>query len=162
MKKLWLITVIFAFSITACVAEDVEVKTESVEEVSTELVWLENFEEAQKVAKLENKTVLVDFTGSDWCGWCIKLDNEVFSKSAFIDYANENLVLVKLDFPRTIEQTEEKKNYNKALAQKYGVRGFPTILLFNAKGEEIAKTGYQPGGPEKYVSYLEEIIHPKK
>ncbi len=160
MRKIFLIMVVFTFSVTACVAEDV--KIEETEKIEERLLWLENFEEAQEIAKIEDKTILVDFTGSDWCGWCIKLDNEVFSQTAFIDYANANLVLVKLDFPRKVSQTEEKKKYNRALAQKYGIKGFPTILLFDASGEVIAKTGYQQGGPESYVLHLEEFIHPKQ
>ncbi len=158
MKKNLLVVMLFVLSMTACVSEDVEVKTENAEEFSTELLWLKNFEEAQEISKLELRPILVNFTGSDWCGWCIKLDNEVFSQSAFIDYANKNLILLELDFPNKIPQSEEIKKYNRNLATKYGIRGFPTILLLNAEGEVIAKTGYQKGGAEKYIEHLTELL----
>ena len=104
------------------------------------------------------KTVLVNFTGSDWCGWCIKLKSEVFNHKEFADYAEKHLVLVELDFPQRIEQSQETKDYNKATAQKFGIRGFPTIVLINGSGSEIAKTGYQEGGPLAYVEHLKGFI----
>jgi thioredoxin-related protein len=82
------------------------------------LSWESNLETALQKAKTENKAVLVNFTGSDWCQWCIKLSNEVFSQPDFEKYAEENLILVKLDFPKSIEQSNETKMYNNSLAQK--------------------------------------------
>ena len=102
--------------------------------------------------------MLVDFTGSDWCIWCKRLSDEVFSKSEFESYADENLILVKLDFPRDIEQSTETKLYNNNLAQRFGVQGFPTILLFNSSGKLVLTTGYQPGGPQSYVNHLKEYL----
>lgn len=125
---------------------------------SDNLQWEENLETALKKAKTENKAVLVNFTGSDWCQWCIRLSDEVFSKSEFEDYAEDNLILVKLDFPRSIEQSAETKLYNNQLAQKYGVQGFPTILLFNSQGQMVLQTGYQPGGPVAYVDHLKNKL----
>ncbi len=122
------------------------------------LKWEDNLETALQKAKQQNKAVLVNFTGSDWCIWCQRLSNEVFSKSEFEEFANDNLILVKLDFPRTIEQSNETKLYNNNLAQKFGVRGFPTILLFNSSGKLILKTGYQPGGPINYVNHLKAYL----
>ena len=122
------------------------------------LNWEENLETALQKAKTENKAVLVNFTGSDWCQWCIKLSDEVFSKSEFEDYANDNLILVRLDFPRNIEQSAETKTYNNQLAQKYGVQGFPTILLFNSSGSLVKTTGYQPGGPVTYINDLKSSL----
>lgn len=122
------------------------------------LNWEENLETALQKAKAENKAVLVNFTGSDWCQWCIKLSDEVFSKSEFEDYAEDNLILVRLDFPRNIEQSAETKLYNNQLAQRYGVQGFPTILLFNSQGQMVLQTGYQPGGPVSYVEHLKNKL----
>jgi len=122
------------------------------------LNWEENLETALQKAKAENKAVLVNFTGSDWCQWCIKLSDEVFSKSEFEDYAEDNLILVRLDFPRNIEQSAETKLYNNQLAQRYGVQGFPTILLFNSQGQMVLQTGYQPGGPVSYVNHLKNSL----
>lgn len=122
------------------------------------LNWEENLETALQKAKAENKAVLVNFTGSDWCQWCIKLSDEVFSKSEFEDYAEDNLILVRLDFPRSIEQNAETKAYNNQLAQRYGVQGFPTVLLFNSQGKMVLQTGYQPGGPVSYVEHLKNKL----
>jgi protein disulfide-isomerase len=120
--------------------------------------WMTDFEAAQAKASAEQKPMLLDFTGSDWCGWCIKLDKEVFSRDAFRDYAADALVLVELDFPRGKPQTDEVKAQNEALAEKYGIRGFPTIVLLSPEGELIDKTGYQRGGAAAYVEHIKGIL----
>lgn len=122
------------------------------------LKWQDNLEKALQQARRENKAVLVDFTGSDWCIWCKRLSDEVFSKSEFENYADKNLILVKLDFPRNIEQSTETKMYNNNLAQRFGVQGFPTILLFNSSGKLVLTTGYQPGGPVSYINHLKAYL----
>ena len=121
-------------------------------------IWMTDFAAAKAKAKAEKKDLLVDFTGSDWCGWCIKLDKEVFSQEAFQNYAAEALVLVELDFPRGKDQSAELKAQNKALAEKYGIRGFPTILILSPEGELIEKTGYRRGGAESYVEHIMGIL----
>ena len=118
--------------------------------------WLTDLDEAKKVAAKEKKDILVDFTGSDWCGWCIKLKKEVFDLPAF-EAATKKFVLVELDFPNKKPQSDELKAKNRAAQQKYGITGFPTILLMDAQGEVYARTGYQAGGPEKYVAHLQEL-----
>lgn len=120
--------------------------------------WLTDFEAAQKLAAEKNLPILADFAGSDWCGWCIKLDNEVFSKDAFKEYAKDNVVLFLADFPSRKPQPEEVKKQNEALKNKYGIRGFPTVLLLNADGTVINQTGYQRGGPEAYVEHIKELL----
>ena len=120
--------------------------------------WMTDFAAAKIKAAAEQKPLLLDFTGSDWCGWCIKLDKEVFSQKAFKEFAADNLVLVELDFPRGEEQSEDLKAQNKALAEKYGIRGFPTILVLSPEGELMEKTGYLRGGPEAYVEHIKEIL----
>lgn len=122
------------------------------------LNWNGNLEKAIELAKKENKAVLVNFTGSDWCKWCIKLSDEVFKQKEFEEYAKNNLVLVILDFPRSIQQSQEIKEYNNKLAQKYGIQGFPTILLINGNGQLVAQTGYQPGGAAKYVEHIKSYL----
>jgi protein disulfide-isomerase len=122
------------------------------------LNWETNLETALEKAKQENKAVLVNFTGSDWCIWCQRLSDEVFSENEFESFANDNLILVKLDFPKNIEQTVETKMYNNQLAQKFGIQGFPTILLFNSQGQMVLQTGYQPGGAANYVSHLKGYL----
>ena len=125
---------------------------------SNNLSWTTNLEQAIELAKKENKSVLVNFTGSDWCRWCFKLRDEVFAQNDFKNYADENLVLVKIDFPRNIPQSNETKIYNQSIAQKFGVQGFPTIILINDKGVPVAKTGYQPGGALNYVSHIKSFF----
>lgn len=120
--------------------------------------WMTDFEAAQAKAKAENKPLLIDFTGSDWCGWCIRLDEEVFSQPAFSQYAADELILVEIDFPRRKSQPAELKEQNQALMQKYGIRGYPTILVLSPEGELIEKTGYRRGGAEAYVAHIKEIL----
>ena len=120
--------------------------------------WEDDFEAAKVTAAKEKKPILLDFTGSDWCGWCIKLDKEVFSKKEFKDYAKENLILVTLDFPHEAHQSKKLKEQNEALSKKYNVEGFPTIILVDAEGKKLAETGYQEGGPAKYVEHLKELL----
>ncbi len=121
--------------------------------------WQTDFKAALATAKAENKPVLVDFTGSDWCGWCIRLDKEVFSKQAFKDYAKDSLVLLEIDFPRGKEQSPALEAQNEALAARYKVRGFPTILLLSGDGEVLGRTGYQEGGAEAYVEHIKELLN---
>ncbi len=118
------------------------------------LTWHTNLEKAIKIAKKRNKPVFLQFSGSDWCKWCIRLNNEVLFTKAFADWAKDNIVLVNLDFPRSIPQTEEVKNYNNSLMAKYGVRGFPTVLLLDKNGKVVFQTGYQAGGPAKYIEHI--------
>lgn len=125
---------------------------------SDNLTWETNFETALQKAKSENKSVLVNFTGSDWCIWCQKLSGEVFSKSEFEDFASEKLILVKIDFPHNIEQTDEVKAYNNELAQRYGIEGYPTVLIFNSQGQVVLRTGYRDGGAVSYIEHLQSYL----
>ena len=125
-----------------------------------ELKWLTDFEEGKKAAAESGKTLLVDFTGSDWCHWCIQLKEEVLSQDAF-EVVAEKYVLVELDFPHAEGLiSPEQRGKNEALAQKLGVRGFPSIILFDEKGRAFARTGYEAGGPEAYLKHLEQISEP--
>ncbi|MEY2428551.1 MAG: hypothetical protein QOJ40_1436 [Verrucomicrobiota bacterium] len=122
-----------------------------------ELNWITDLPKAQSQAKAEKKMVMLDFTGSDWCGWCIKLHNEVFSKPEFADYAKKNLVLVEVDFPRKKQQPEALKEANDALQKKYKIEGYPTIIVLNADGSKAGELGYQPGGPKAFIAELEKL-----
>jgi len=121
-------------------------------------LWTEDYDAALERAAAENKHLLVDFSGSDWCGWCIRLESEVFSKAEFINYAKENLVLVMVDFPNSKPQSAEQRAANDALAKKYGIQGFPTVLILNSQGEVVERTGYQRGGPEGYVEMIKSAV----
>lgn len=120
--------------------------------------WLTNMDKAKAQAKELARPILVDFSGSDWCGWCIKLDKEVFSQQEFKDFAKDNLVLLLLDFPRKKELAADEKKANDALAKAYKVQGFPTVLILDAEGKELARTGYQPGGPKAYIKHLQSFL----
>ena len=121
--------------------------------------WETDFAKASAKAKAEGKYMLIDFSGSDWCGWCVKLDKEVFSKGPFKDYAKDNLVLVLADFPRDkSKQSEKLQKQNAELAKKYNVGGFPTVFILSPDGKLVNKTGYQAGGPEPYVTYIKKVI----
>ena len=125
---------------------------------SAEAEWMTDFTAAKAKAKAEKKTILLNFTGSDWCGWCMKLDKEVFSQPEFIEYAKDNLVLVTVDFPRKTKLDEKLAKQNEKLSDKYDVQGFPTIVLARSTGSEKAETGYQEGGAAKYVEHLKKLI----
>ena len=119
--------------------------------------WQTDLPKAQAKAKAEKKLVMLDFTGSDWCGWCIRLNKEVFSKPEFVQYAQTNLVAVEVDFPRLKKQTEEQKKANQALQEKYKIEGYPTIIVLNGAGEQVGQLGYMPGGPKAFIAELEKL-----
>ena len=131
-------------------------------EVATGPQWLADLPKAVAQAKKENKTVLVDFTGSDWCIWCIRLHEEVFSKPEFAEYAKKNLVLAVVDFPNHKLQSPEVKNTNRALAEKYAIEGYPTLVLLDGEGKEINRLGYVPGGPKPFIEKLDALKAEKK
>ena len=120
--------------------------------------WLTDFEAAKKAASEKKLPILADFSGSDWCGWCIRLDKEVLSQKEFQDYAKQSLVLFLADFPRKKAQDAKLKEQNAALMKTYKVEGFPTVLLLDASGKVIATTGYEPGGAKAYVEHLKKLL----
>lgn len=120
--------------------------------------WLTDIDAAKKTAAESKKDLLIDFTGSDWCGWCIKLNDEVFKHDAFKAGVKDSFVLVEIDFPREKGKlSEDARKRNTELGEKYAVQGYPTILLCDAEGKPFAATGYEKGGPEKYVDHLNEL-----
>lgn len=125
---------------------------------ASEVEWLESYEEAKKQAKEQDKFILADFTGSDWCGWCIKLKNEVFQTPEFKTWAEKNVVLLELDFPRKKQLSQELKAQNEALRDKHKVRGYPTIVFMDPSGDEVGRTGYQRGGPAVWTKSADEIL----
>ncbi|MEO7934490.1 MAG: thioredoxin family protein [Chthoniobacterales bacterium] len=119
--------------------------------------WDDDYDKGLAKAKSESKLVLLDFTGSDWCGWCIKLDKEVFSEKAFKDYAKDNLVLVEIDFPRAKPQTKKLKEQNEKLSTQYNIEGYPTIVVLNKDGQKVGQLGYMEGGPEAFIAELNKL-----
>ena len=121
--------------------------------------WTDDYEAALKRAAEEKKNVLVDFTGSDWCGWCKKLDKEVFETEEFRKEAPGKYVLLYVDTPSKPSMLSEKaRKQNPQLVEKYGIEGFPTILILDAAGRKLAELGYQKGGPAAFLKFVEETV----
>ena len=125
--------------------------------VQAEPDWHSDFQKAKAEAKANHKMLLLDFTGSDWCIWCKRLEAEVFTQPEFQNYAKDNLVLMKVDFPRAKPLTTEVRKQNEELAQKYGIEGFPTIVVLNGDGQQVGELGYQPGGASAFVQSLKKL-----
>jgi thioredoxin-related protein len=120
--------------------------------------WQTDYKKAQAQAKTTNKLLLLDFTGSDWCGYCIMLDREILSRPQFRDYAKKNLVLLEIDFPRRKLQTDETRRQNQELAAHYQIEAFPTIVVLNGEGKPVWRfEGYFPDGPEAFIALLEKL-----
>lgn len=120
--------------------------------------WYTNYTQALSVAQRENKPLLLFFTGSDWCGWCKKIDKEVFDTQEFGQSVGGRFVFVKLDFPMNNQLPREEAQQNAMLKQKYGVTGFPTIVVLDSQENFLAETGYRPGGGQAYADYLSSLI----
>jgi protein disulfide-isomerase len=108
--------------------------------------WITDFEEAKRLAAEQEKLILADFTGSDWCGWCIKLKKEVWDTPEFKAWAKDQVILLELDYPKKTPQDPALKAQNQKLQAKYGIQGFPTILFMDAQGRALARSGYVRGG----------------
>jgi cyclophilin family peptidyl-prolyl cis-trans isomerase len=124
---------------------------------AAEKEWMTDFAAAQEKTRKEGKDLLVNFSGSDWCGWCIRLDEEVFSQEPFLSKAKENFVLVLVDRPKAGATPEAQK-----LIDKYEIQGYPSVFLMLPDGRPYAKTGYQQGGAENYVKHLDELRAKRK
>ena len=144
MKKVIVLTTLFALSLGLTAGEG----------------WLTNIEKAKELAKKEGKTVLVEFTGSDWCPPCKALKKNVFDSKEFKAYAKKNLVLVELDFPSDKSKvTKDQAEYNREQAKAFAVRGYPTIILMDADGKELTKkVGYGRTSVAKYIESLKKAI----
>ncbi|MBR2439072.1 MAG: thioredoxin family protein [Lentisphaeria bacterium] len=130
------------------------------------LHWNHDFSKALDISRKTGKPVFAFFTGSDWCGWCMKLDREILSKRDMVRYLNDNFVLFKADFPRKNQPPKHIMAANSKLQLKYGVRGYPTIIITDGKGTAIGRTGYMKGGPAAMKAVLNKYIRkapaPKK
>lgn len=124
--------------------------------------WLTDFEKAKAQAKKENKVVLLDFTGSDWCPPCMKLHKEVFTTKEFQEFAKKNLVLVEVDFPSKKKLSAEQKQSNEKLKEQFDIEGFPTIILLDPSGKKLGQfVGYGGEAPKDYIQKLEKTMAKK-
>jgi len=120
--------------------------------------WISGWKDAAAQASSTKRPILADFTGSDWCVWCIKLKHEVFDTPEFAAWAKRSVVLMVVDFPQTRTLPDQQKQENQGLAERYQVDGLPTVLLLAANGTEIGRLGYQDGGPKAWIAAAEAII----
>lgn len=125
---------------------------------TSKLNWMTNYEDASIKAKREKKSVLLFFTGSDWCGWCHKLENEALDTTDFSDAVGDQFVFVVVDFPLKTSLDQNTTSQNKDLQKKYDVKGFPTVVLLDENGQLIGNTGYRPGGGKSYAEYLKKMV----
>ncbi|WP_035668464.1 thioredoxin family protein [Flavobacterium sp. 83] len=153
MRKIYLIIVFFIGIISS---------------QAQELNWHTDVKEAIAIGNKEKKPLLLFFTGSDWCGWCIRLQKEVLKTPEFQKWANENVVLVELDYPRRTPQTPEIKAQNNELQQAFSIQGFPTIYFANGTDKEgkvnfegLGSTGYVAGGPTAWLEVANGILKKK-
>jgi thioredoxin-related protein len=126
--------------------------------------WQTDYEQALAAAKAENKCVLLNFTGSDWCGPCIQMHKVAFSKAAFLNYAKENLILVELDYPRRKSLPEKVTKQNERLSQQYNIdqSGYPTVVLLDPSGKKLGQLeGYSGERPADIIAWVEKL-RPKK
>lgn len=121
--------------------------------------WTTDYKAALAQAKTEKKLVLLDFTGSDWCGYCKLLDKEVFTQASFKDFADKNYIEVTVDFPRSKTLPDDVKQQNDALGNQFKIEGYPTLIVLNADGTELGRqVGYDPGsGPDAVIAKLKSF-----
>jgi thioredoxin-related protein len=120
--------------------------------------WQTDYKKAQQDAKANNKLLLLNFTGSDWCGYCIVFNREVLSKQQFKDYASKNLVLMEVDFPRRKAVSLDTRRQNQELAQQFQIEGFPTFVVLDGDGRKVWQyEGYFPGGPGAFIAQLDKL-----
>ncbi|MBF03510.1 MAG: thioredoxin family protein [Flavobacterium sp.] len=151
MKKITLFIIVTFFSLTT---------------YAQELTWHTDMAKASELSLKKKKPMLLFFTGSDWCGWCIRLQKEVLQTPEFAKWAKKNVILVELDFPKRTPQDENLRAQNQNLQQMFGIRGYPTIWFvspektkegkMNLKG--LGSTGYVAGGPTKWLDGASKIV----
>jgi thioredoxin-related protein len=122
--------------------------------------WQTDYDKALATAKAENKRVLLDFTGSDWCGPCIALKKRVFTQPEFAEYAGKNFVLVEVDYPNKKAQPDDVKQQNERLKKQYGIedKGFPTIVVLGSDGKVLGEfSGYRGEGPADFIAKVDKM-----
>lgn len=124
----------------------------------SQINWITDFQEGVNQARSTSKPLLVLFTGSDWCSWCIKLENEILNRPEFAEIAKNKFIFVKLDFPLNTKLPHDIAEKNKKLQVTYNVTGFPTIVLLDPSQRVIGTVGYRAGGPKAYAQYLLKVI----
>lgn len=169
-KKLFLITIAASATLTALPSRTGDSKSEpgvpatsgqadSLGKTAGKAAkWGTDFEAGLKQAKEMHRPILLDFTGSDWCGWYMKLDREILATPEFKQFAGQHLVLVKIDFPMHQAQSDVEKARNDELAARFQVQGFPTLVLLDPEAKPCGTLGYMRGGTEAFIDRLASLI----
>lgn len=174
MAKIYLFVLLCFTGLQAC-GQNPSLPTEMPKEQPTPAVyasakegWLVDLDEAYEISIKEKKPILANFTGTDWCGWCKKLDADVFTKPEFQAWAKQNVVLLELDFPRRFQIPAKNQQQNAAMAQALQVTGYPTIWVINLVKDpttrnfqinQLGKTGYTPTA-EQFIATVDKFVHP--
>ena len=123
------------------------------------LPWLTQYSRAREHSQASGKPMLIYFSGLGWCYWCGKLDEEVFSAPEFERFAQENLILLNIDFPRKVAQTASiADKFNADLAGSFGITGVPSLVLVSPDGKTLGKFGYRQGGAAVYIEAIEKAL----
>jgi protein disulfide-isomerase len=120
--------------------------------------WYNNYNQAVQDAQKNRTPLLLFFTGSDWCGWCKKMHQEIFSSPEFAQAVGNSFIFVEIDFPMNKQLPPEQAQQNAQLKQKYGVTGYPTVVILDYNQNFVAETGYRPGGGRAYADYLRQLL----
>lgn len=120
--------------------------------------WQTSYEAAVQRSRETGRPILANFTGSDWCTWCVTLKKEVYETPEFKAWARDTVILLELDYPSRAPQAKALKEQNKELAARYQVEGFPVVLFLDAKGKQLGTCGYVPGGPKAWIAVAEKAI----
>lgn len=130
-----------------------------------EATWYTDVNKAIELSQKQKKPIMLFFTGSDWCGWCIKLQNEVFKQEAFVKWANQNVILVELDYPRRKSLDPQMQQQNAQMQQLFQVRGYPTVFFVNPEQkdgkvnlQQLGKAGYVAGGAETWINTVNNFV----
>lgn len=121
--------------------------------------WVNNFETAKKIAKEENKNIIMIFSGSDWCAPCIRLDKNIWQSQEFKEESTNNWVTMKLNFPRkkANQLPAEEEKHNRELAEKYNKEGnFPLVVILTPEGKVLGKLGFKNVSPSEYIKLIKE------
>lgn len=122
------------------------------------IAWLIDNDEALDAARSADRPVFIIFTGSDWNVWCERMEDEILATPQFADFAGENLILLKVDFPKSIELPEARIKKNRKLQRKYRISGYPTVVVTDSDGIVLGRLAYMNGGPEPFLGALTELI----
>ena len=164
-------TLVVSFALNAC-AQNVPPTVAKPQGTATVQIdneaWETDLNKAIGLSYETKKPMMLFFTGSDWCGWCIRLQNEVFRTETFTKWAKENVILVELDFPRKKEQPQNIKDQNRQLQQMFAVQGYPTCHFVMPTPTDdgrinlapLGQNGYMAGGPDVWIAKVSEFLLP--